>query len=252
MKVEKRNCDKHGEFEAKSRLVNGRWMQTVRSCPTCQKLEEEAEQIEADMRKALMLEKNKKSSVEKLLRQAGIPKRFKDCSFENYKTSQSSLKNAKLCKEYAEGFLENLENGTSRVFYGNVGTGKTHLACAIANEVMKKHQKSVLFTRAMRMLMDFKGTYSKTSRQSERDIVDRYASPDLLIIDEVGVHYGTDAEKVIFFEILDERYVNLKPTILITNQNIEGLNEAVGDRIVDRMNENGGGAMLFDWESYRK
>ena len=74
---------------------------------------------------------------------------------------------------------------------------------------------------------------------------------DLLVIDEVGVQFGTDTEKMILFEILNERYENLKPTILISNLSIESLKKFTGDRVIDRMKENKGKVLIFNWNSAR-
>ena len=42
------------------------------------------------------------------------------------------------------------------------------------------------------------------------------------------------------------------PTIVISNIGINELGRYLGDRGVDRLRENGGGVLVFDWESYRK
>ncbi len=38
--------------------------------------------------------------------------------------------------------------------------------------------------------------------ESELDVIDRYASLNLLIVDEVGAQYGTDAEIKSLFDVL--------------------------------------------------
>ena len=76
-------------------------------------------------------------------------------------------------------------------------------------------------------------------------------SPDLLILDEVGVQFGSDAEKLILFEIINTRYQDMKPTILISNLTLVELGKYIGERVVDRMREGGGAILSFDWDSYR-
>ena len=44
-----------------------------------------------------------------------------------------------------------------------------------------------------------------------------FIRPDLLILDEVGVQFGSETEKMILFEIINGRYEQLKPTIVISN-----------------------------------
>jgi DNA replication protein DnaC len=43
----------------------------------------------------------------------------------------------------------------------------------------------------------------------------------------------------------------MKPTILISNLAIGPLAEFAGDRVIDRMKENGGKLVVFDWKSHR-
>jgi hypothetical protein len=51
--------------------------------------------------------------------------------------------------------------------------------------------------------------------------------------------------------VFNERYQNLKPTILISNLNAEDFVTAVGNRIADRIKEDGGEVLMFNWESNR-
>jgi DNA replication protein DnaC len=75
-------------------------------------------------------------------------------------------------------------------------------------------------------------------------------SVGLLVMDEVGVQYGTDAEKVLLFDVINRRYQDVMPTILLTNLDKAGLREYLGDRAFDRIRENGL-LVPFVWESHR-
>ncbi|OVZ73122.1 ATP-binding protein [Yersinia intermedia] len=135
---------------------------------------------------------------------------------------------------------------------GSCGTGKNHLAVAMTKQIINEHQDSVLLTSVMRITRAIKRTWQKDAEDTEDDIYHLYSSLDLLIIDEVGVQFGSEAEKLILFEIINTRYENFKPTILISNLTISELAVIVGDRIVDRMTEGGGATLVFDWDSFRK
>ena len=78
-----------------------------------------------------------------------------------------------------------------------------------------------------------------------------YTQCDLLIIDEVGVQRGSDFEKETFFDVINERYENMRPTIILSNLTIEEIKVFLGERVFDRLRENGGKAFLLDWPSYR-
>lgn len=59
-------------------------------------------------------------------------------------------------------------------------------------------------------------------------------------------------EKLLLFEILNERYERRRPTILITNLPIDEVSAYLGARVFDRLREDGGEFISFTWESYRK
>jgi DNA replication protein DnaC len=182
---------------------------------------------------------------------AGIPPRFKNHSFETFiaKTADQELKK-KVCSDYANNFEENFKLGKSMILCGTTGTGKTHIACSIANQVIQ-NRRSAIFINVFKAIDDIKETWSKQSDKTEREVINNFTKTDLLILDEIGVQFGSDSEKMILFKILNERYSNMKPTILISNLNSEALEEFVGERVKDRMRENGGIAVIFDWQSYR-
>ncbi|WP_248637800.1 ATP-binding protein, partial [Citrobacter koseri] len=113
------------------------------------------------------------------------------------------------------------------------------------------HQSPVIFTTALKIAREFKSTWSKTAIRCENDVISQFTTPDLLIIDEVGVQFGSEAEKLIMFEIINTRYERMKPTILISNQTKEELAAFVSERVIDRMSDGGGCTLSFTWDSYR-
>ena len=102
------------------------------------------------------------------------------------------------------------------MFCGGVGAGKTHLAVGIAHRLMEQGRIAV-FTSVINAIRRVKDTYRRDSGQSEAQVVAGFIRPDLLILDEVGVQFGSETEKMILFEIINGRYEQLKPTIVISN-----------------------------------
>lgn len=78
-----------------------------------------------------------------------------------------------------------------------------------------------------------------------------FTATDLLILDEVGVQFGTDYEKVIITDIINRRYNDMRPTIILSNLDELELCDYLGARVMDRMFEGGGGVIAFGWDSYR-
>lgn len=218
------------------------------SCQRCSDIENERRvKHENDQKKFARARK-----VRRLVSGAAIPLRFLDRDFDNYiPKNPSSTKALRVAAVYAEKFSERLAAGGGLIFCGKPGTGKTHLSCAIANYIMREGGYSALFTSVLSMSRRVKETYSRSSEHTERYVLQMYEQPDLLIIDEVGVQFGSDAEKLILFEIVNSRYESMRPTILISNLPLVELTEYVGERIVDRMREGGGAMVSFDWDSFR-
>ncbi|MCW3186239.1 ATP-binding protein, partial [Escherichia coli] len=219
----------------------GKAVKRVSGCLSC--LSEELGRVYDELR-AL--------KVRELLDQAGIARRFQDCEFENYQAvNTDAQKNLEACQRYAASWKKCLAAGTSMVMIGNCGTGKNHLAVSMAKNIIRHHQATVEITDVMRLTRAVKNTWRHNSERTEDEVLDHFASLDLLIIDEVGVQFGTPTEITILQEIINARYESVLPTILISNLTFEQLKESIGERIVDRVTDGGCNCLVFGWESYR-
>ena len=240
-----RACAKHGAYQAKIVEIMGR---TIAShCPACA-ADEKAYQESREKRDS---EEAKSRRIEALFKRAGIPLRFQAKSFENYQAEGEGPERAlRIAKGYADKWKEVCERGTCLIFAGAAGTGKTHLACAIANAIMAQGS-SALFTTVSDALRSIKRAYDKDAGVSETDAIGELVSPALLILDEVGMDYGTDHSKTLLFDVINKRYENIRPTIILTNLDAAALRDYFGDRIVDRLREGGGKLVTFSWGSHR-
>lgn len=185
-----------------------------------------------------------------ILSRAAIPPRFADRRLSNYQpTCPEAAKALQVAQQYADTFQQAMDTGRSLILIGNVGAGKTHLAVGIAHEVM--HQGyTALFASVMGAVRSIKETYGRREL-TESQAIARLVEPDLLILDEVGVQFSSDTERLYLFEILNGRYENMRPTIVISNLDMAGIKECLGQRVYDRLREGDGRAVSFVWESYR-
>ncbi|MDM3077800.1 ATP-binding protein [Citrobacter sp. Cf138] len=244
-------CEKHGQYECRTRTYPNSLIKIPpRSsiCPGC--LSDELIRLQGE--KIRNDEAARKRNIDLLLDGLNIPARFENCTLQNYEPVNDDAKRAlKVCQAYASRWPERLQKGGGLVMCGKPGTGKNHLALAIARHAITEHQSSAVFTTALKIAREYKSTWSKGSSRAEDDVIRYFTKPDLLIIDEVGVQFGSDAEKLIMFEIINTRYERMKPTILISNQTREELAAFIGERVLDRMSDGGGCTLSFTWDSYR-
>lgn len=186
------------------------------------------------------------------LSSVNIPPRFANETFETFKaTTQPAKHNLTVCQQYVNTWEDRKNAGEGLIFCGIPGTGKTHLAVSIAREIAEDLQESVFITTAARIIRAFRRAWSGKSEFSELDVLAKYCDPDLLIIDEIGVQYGTDSERNILFEVINDRYEYLLPTILVSNLPLNELEEMLGERVVDRLLQ-GGTVLTFNWPTYRR
>lgn len=238
-------CAAHGDYIA-SCLREGQ----LSGCPACsrERLAEVETQERQDQQRLAVA-----ARLERQLGQALIPQRFKTKTFESYRASTDRQRVAlAACQGYAADFPEHAASGRCLLLLGHVGNGKTHLAAAIASVVVEQHRHNVLYTTVSRVCQQVKASYGKDSAQSEREALEIFRTPELLILDEVGASYGTDFERMVMFEVVNARYEDVKPTIVISNLGAPALSGALGDRTVDRLREGGGVVVVFDWESARR
>jgi len=241
-------CPTHGVFKARL------WPNPVDVEPPlmgrCQECEAQR-LVTEEMRARSRVKADRDAKISRLMEKAGIPARFLDRNFTGYiATTQPQRTALTACRRFAETWVDQQAKGGSLVLTGGPGTGKTHLACAVANKIIPEHLATVAFGTVASMLRHIKDTYRKDSGRSEQDAIKDLSSPDLLIVDEVGVQVGSDHEKLLLFEVFNERYQACKPTILISNLSADDLENFLGHRVMDRYRECGV-VLAFDWQSYR-
>jgi DNA replication protein DnaC len=215
-------------------------------CSACNLAERQREEDEAK-RKA---EEQRQARLESKLKAAGIPPALRDRSFTDYQVESADQQRAlDAVREFADNFWSrHLPAGAVLVLAGERGNGKGHLAIACAKQVMQRG--TAMYLRTSDLIRMVRATWRRDSKQSEQEVIDALCALDLLVIDEVGVQRGTDDEQIILFDVIDRRYADLRPTVLITNLNGAAFEEMIGPRIMDRLVERAV-YVRFNWESYR-
>lgn len=187
--------------------------------------------------------------INTLLENAMLAPRFKDKTFENFEfygtDEERSLQRVAI--EKAMWFVENHNKSTGLLLLGKTGNGKNHIASAIVKKLIEQG-KSALMTEALKIVRTIKDSWRKEG--SETDAIHCFIEPYLLVIDETGVQYGSETEKMYLTEIVNDRYAWLKPTIICGNLTMPELINVIGERAVERFKEDGR-VIVFNWPSYR-
>lgn len=165
-------------------------------------------------------------------RNIGIPGKLFDKTFENFEVSESNRKNYQICRKYCDKFAEMKADNIGLRLCGSNGTGKTHMAAAMANRLIEGGWK--VYMRTMdELIAEIMKSYDKNETVSD------ICSYDLLIIDEFGQERSTETVQQYVQDIINTRVINGRPFIITTNIITPNENEMnmCDRRIYSRFNE---------------
>ena len=135
---------------------------------------------------------------------------------------------------------ELVSEGRCAIFYGASGTGKTHLAVAIAYKAIQNGFEA-RFVGANELLERL----SLASAEGRlRPALLEYVHPHVLVVDEVGyLLHRPDAANVLF-HVVNERHLRRRPVIVTTNKPLKSWGRVLHDpdlaeAILNRLLENG-------------
>ena len=167
--------------------------------------------------------------------------------------------------------------GGMPVLLGNRGTGKTQIACELArsmsfllsfaiafNErhsgsaspaVMKSYKgQAPSYCLAADIGMHVRESYQKKEgggAASTKKALERFQHPILLVIDEVQEQLESTHDRQMLTRVIDSRYANELPTVLIGNCTPDSLLGFVGASVYDRCYD-GGCLIECNWQSFRR
>lgn len=149
----------------------------------------------------------------------------------------------------AISWLKNSSNQKNNlILTGGCGVGKTYLIHAFLNTYIKTNNisKRLSYT-GDRFYCEIPNIWFGTMKDiytiiraswnghEEITDIDELKNVDLLIIDEIGVQYGSDSERIELHEILDYRYNWCKRTVAITNEKDNDVAKIIGQRNYSRL-----------------
>lgn len=150
-----------------------------------------------------------------LLQQARIPKRYENCTLENYEVHHASQGDAlKISKKFVKNFPA---QDIGLLYIGPCGVGKTHLAVAVIRELILKKGAYCLFYDFRELIRDIQNSYTPESEVNETDILAPVFNCDLLVLDELGAKRPTAWVEETIFYIINSRYNQKRVTLFTSN-----------------------------------
>lgn len=142
--------------------------------------------------------------------------------------------------EISEDFCSNFhDTGMNLLLYGSTGLGKTFMCNCIANALLSK-EISVLYQTAFSLFEIIENhKFNKLNETDENRInYNMIFECDLLIIDDLGTEVGNSFTNAELFNIINERLITNKKTIISTNLSLEQLRDTYSERITSRVFNN--------------
>ena len=207
-----------------------------------------AELVVEGVQKVSRCECYRRKLKNRLFDQAKIPTRYSKCDFESYSTRHHTQKFA---KNEAEKFVKKYPDvdDAGLFFIGSCGVGKTHLAVAIINALIKTKGVSCIFYDFWDLLKSIQQTYGSNSEISESEILAPVLNKEIVLLDDLGSHKVTDWRRDMLTYIINKRYNEKKVTIITSNfipsdktgkrsnSEEDSLEERIGERLVSRFYE---------------
>ncbi|MGI5824839.1 MAG: ATP-binding protein [Bacillota bacterium] len=186
---------------------------------------------------------------------ANLPRALQSMTFENFDLSyypaneipnlNHTVKNSYLsyaanAKKQAEEFVKSILNSSNAsgiqglMFQGQVGSGKTHLAAAIANQLISNN-KQILFLVVPDFLDEIRMSYGNYGEFNELNLMNKAKNTEVLILDDLGAHNFSEWTKNKLFSLINHRINSELPMIITTNLDLNELKDILGERIISRI-----------------
>jgi len=173
--------------------------------------------------------------MQALLERSGLGT-LRGLTFENWSHKHRETTPPRLSADAAWRIARNYAEGKAQlpwlVLYGSFGTGKTHLAVAIANYRLAQGQPAI-FIIVPDLLDHLRATFNPNSPTEYDDQFEAVRNTPLLILDDLGTQTSSPWAQEKLYQLLNHRYNGGLDTVITTNLSPDEIEPRLRSRIGD-------------------
>lgn len=135
----------------------------------------------------------------------------------------------------ATSFVENFDTVFDNLLlYGKTGLGKTFVCHCIAKDLLDRGHTVLYLTapRLCKVIEDYR--FNRDALAAPDEMLEAVDQVDLLILDDLGAEVSTIVTSAALFDIINQRLISRKHTVISTNLAPHELESQYSERIVSR------------------
>jgi len=148
-------------------------------------------------------------------------------------TDRTSRQSAEAALNYAHKFVQEFPNRTNLFIFGETGTGKTHIACCIATELINRGFSAIFIKAAEYIDLCYQRFSDKGGEKSA--MYEKLLNCELLVLDDLGADVTTKNSDSLLLSLIDDRLNSGLSTIITSNLSISQIKDIYSERVSSRI-----------------
>ncbi len=161
-----------------------------------------------------------------------LPAKIRTMTFASFQVLPELDEAYHAARRYAKNYPSSAAGGRGLLFYGPVGTGKTHLAASICN-VLVEQGFDVMWANTPQFISRLKRSFD--TGVNEATVMEAHIRAGLLVLDDIGSEKPTEWVESRLYEVINSRLEREAPIIFTSNCQAGALTDRLGQRVVSRI-----------------